>query len=381
LDHLAALDRDPTELGTMAVSTPTAVESPVPVPVPVVDPDATEVTPSSVAEEPTAVIAKPAPPPSRRPEQAEVTAVLTSKKAGRRRRWPWILLLVLAVLGGGGTGTYLLVSDKVPSHPIPNVVGRDRADAEGALLAAKFVVGVEERFVDGTKPGVITDQNPKAGAGPDGKALALKEGKRVTLVVSKGPPPTPVPDLTDLPEAKAKAEIEKAGHVVGEVGRPYDETVPGGVVMDWTHKGESPPKGATIDLTVSAGPRPRVIPDLFGKTYDQAAAALEAQGLVAVRGPDKFVDDDTNVGKVILAAPSQGNTVPRGTSVTLTVSKGRPEVPNLGGSTVDEATTKLAAVGLTLGSRFGPPGGRVFLSTPGAGTKVKPGSSVDVFIL
>ena len=73
--------------------------------------------------------------------------------------------------------------------------------------------------------------------------------------------------------------------------------------------------------------------------------------------------------------------MPRGTAVTLTVSKGRPEVPNLNGSTVDEATQKLAGQGLTLGSKFGPNGGRVFLSTPQAGTKVRPGSSVDVFIL
>ena len=380
LNHLAALDSDPTELGTMEASKPTAVDPPVPVPVPVVDPDATRVTPSPVAEEPTAVIATPEPAPSRRPEQAEATAVLVSKKGGRRRRWPWIVLLVLALLGAGA-GAYLLVSDNVPTHPVPNVIGRDRADAEGALVVAKFVVGVEEQFVDGTKPGVITDQNPKAGTGPDGKPLALKEGRRVTLVVSKGPPPTPVPDLSDLTEAKAKAEIEKVGHVLGDIERPYDETVPAGVVIDWSRKGESPPKGATIDLTVSAGPEPRVVPDLFGKTYDQAVAALEARGLKAVRGPDKFVDDDTNVGKVILAAPSQGVTVPRGTTVTLTVSKGRPEVPNLSGSTVDEASAKLAAVGLTLGSKFGPGGGRVFLSTPAAGSKVKPGSSVDVFIL
>jgi beta-lactam-binding protein with PASTA domain len=325
---------------------------------------------------PTAVIATPRP-----AEQAEVTAVLTSRKAGRRRRWPWILLLVLALVGGGGTGTYLLVSDRVPSHPIPGVVGRDRADAEGALKAAKFAVVVEEQFMDGTPSGRVADQNPKAGADAEGEPLTLKEGSRITILVSKGPPPTPVPDLTGVTHAKAVAEIEKVGHVVGKIEEPYDETVPEGIVMDWTRKGESPPKGATIDLVVSAGPEPRVVPTLFGLTYEQAVAAIEARGLRAVRGPDKFVDDDANIGKVILAAPSQGVTVPRGTTVTLTVSKGRPEVPNLNGSTVEEASAKLAAQSLVLGSKFGPNGGKVFLSTPTAGTKVRPGATVDVFIL
>ncbi|HEV3498205.1 MAG TPA: PASTA domain-containing protein, partial [Actinomycetes bacterium] len=377
MNHLAALEGDPTDLGTMPAPKPPPPAAPVPAVPAVSEPEVTKVTPAFVEPEaaPTAVIATP-----REPEQAEVTAVLTSKKAGRRRRWPWILLLVLALVGGGGTGTYLLVSDRVPSHPIPGVVGRERADAEGALRAAKFVVVVEEQFMDGTRPGLVADQTPKAGTDADGEPLTLKEGGRITILVSKGPPPTPVPDLTGLTQAKAEAEIGKVGHVVGKVEEPYDETVPEGIVMDWTRKGESPPKGATIDLTVSAGPEPRVVPTLFGLTYDQAVAAIEARGLRAVRGPDKFVDDDANIGKVILAAPSQGVTVPRGTTVTLTVSKGRPEVPNLTGSTVEEARTKLAAQGLTLGTSFGP-GGRVFLSRPAAGSKVAPGSSVDVFIL
>jgi beta-lactam-binding protein with PASTA domain/tRNA A-37 threonylcarbamoyl transferase component Bud32 len=380
-NHLAALEGDPTDLGT--VPSPKPVDPPAPpVPVTIADADATRVTPPPAVEDAlTNVMAVPEVKPRRKAEQAEVTAVLMSKKAGRRRRWPWIVLVVLALLGGGGTGTYLLIGEQVPSHPLPNVMTRDRADAEGVLRAAKFVVVVDEQFIDGTKPGVVTDQTPKAGTDTDGKPLTLKEGKQVRLVVSKGPPPTAVPDLTSLTEAAARAEIEKVGHVVGEVEKPYDETVQAGIVMNWSRKGESPPKGATVDLAVSAGPEPRVIPTLFGLTYEQAVAALEARGLKAVRGPDKFVEEDDQKGKVILAAPGQGNSVARGTPVTLTVSKGRPEVPNLNGSTVDEATAKLAAQGLVLGSKFGPSGGKVFLSTPGAGAKVKPGSSVDVFIL
>jgi serine/threonine-protein kinase len=190
-----------------------------------------------------------------------------------------------------------------------------------------------------------------------------------------------VPALADLSEAQAKAAIEKVGHVVGSVNRPYDENVDAGQVMDWTHKGESPPKGATIDLTVSAGPAPRVIPNLAGLTYDQAVTALQAKGLVPARAPDQYNDDDSTAGKVVSASPSQGSTVKRGETVTMSVSKGRPEVPSVIGLSVDDAKAKLATVGLTLDGKYGPSGGKVFLSTPSAGTKVKPGSSVDVFIL
>jgi beta-lactam-binding protein with PASTA domain len=56
-------------------------------------------------------------------------------------------------------------------------------------------------------------------------------------------------------------------------------------------------------------------------------------------------------------------------------------VPSLSGLSVSDAQAKLATVGLTLDGKYGPSGGHVFLSTPSSGTKVKPGSSVDVFII
>ena len=168
--------------------------------------------------------------------------------------------------------------------------------------------------------------------------------------------------------------------MVNEIERPYDEEVPSGQVIDWAPKGTSPPKGANVDLTVSAGPAPRQIPVLAGLTYEQAVAALEARQLKTARAPDVYNNDDATAGKVVLASPAQGNSVARDSVVTLTVSIGRPVVPELKGLTVEEARTKLAAVGLKLGSTFGP-GGKIFLTTPGSGSRVPPGSSVDVFIL
>jgi beta-lactam-binding protein with PASTA domain/serine/threonine protein kinase len=391
LNHLAALEGDPTDLGNVPKAEPKYVAAP-PQPVAPQAPSpaeaVTQVTPvpvpPAVDSTPTTAIAKPETKRASRrgAEQAEVTAVLMSKKAGRRRRWPWVVLLLLAVLGGGGTGGYLLlVAEQVPSHPLPDVTKADRATAEGALRAIRFEVAIDERFIDATTAGIVVDQNPKAGVDSKGKPITLKEGKTVTLVVSKGPPPTPIPDLSEMTEAKAREEITKVGHVVGAVDKPYDETVTAGIVMDWAPKGTSPPKGATVDLKVSAGPAPRVIPTLAGRSYESAVAALEAIGLRAARAPDQYSDDDSTKGKVIGASPSQGATVKRGDVVTITMSVGRPEVPSLNGLTVAEAEAKLATVGLKLDSKFGPSGGKVFLTTPGAGTKVSPGSSVDVFIL
>ena len=399
--HLATLDGDPTDLGSRPASADatlaTPIVTPTPPSTPAADTDATMATPvvkpiaapvaeSVIEHAPTGVLARPDAEPTpkrrRRAEKAEVTAVLVSRKGRRRRRWPWVMVLIVALLGAvGGGGTYLLASIQVPNVPLPDVTQRDRATAEGALTAARFEVIVDEQYIDATVPGIVVDQRPKAGIDPEGKPVTFKEGSRVTLLVSKGPPPTAIPDLTDLTEAKAVAEIEKVGHLVGDVNKPYSETVKAGQVMDWSPKGTSPPKGATVDLTVSAGPAPRTIPPLAGKTYEAASAASKQLGSRWPTLADQYNDDDDTKGKVVGASPSQGSTAQRGDQVTVTVSIGRPEVPSLSGLTVAQAEAKLATVGLTLDGKYGPGGGKVFLSTPGSGSKVKPGSSVDVFIL
>ena len=298
-------------------------------------------------------------------------------KAGRRRRrrWPYLVLLVLVLAGGGAAAAYVLTSNRAPSIPLPNVVDQPELQAATTLRNLKFDVDLRQEYFDGSTPGLVRLQQPQGGG-----SATLKEGSKVTLVVSKGPPPTPVPDLASLDEEGARKALEAAGHVLGQVTRTNDENVAEGVVLNWTQKGESPPKGATIDLVVSAGPAPRVVPSVEGRTYDDAAAALAEVGLEAER-VDVYTDDDGSAGKVVSSAPGGGAEVTRGSTVTLTVSKGQPAVPKLNGLSADEATAALQAVGLTLGSTFGPSSGDVFLSLPGEGTKVRPGASVTIYLL
>ncbi|MEA2972046.1 MAG: eukaryotic-like serine/threonine-protein kinase [Actinomycetota bacterium] len=325
-----------------------------------------QAAPTTVAR--TTPVREPAAPPYVPPE-------LSRAGRRRRRRWPYLVLIFLVLAAGVGAGSYYLVSSRAPSHPLPDVVGQTELQAATALRALKFDVQTREEYFDGSTPGEVKLQTPAGG----GEAT-LKEGKRVTLVVSKGPAPTPVPDLAALDEAGARKAIEAVGHVVGTVTARNDETVPAGGVLEWTHKGESPPKGVTVDLVVSDGPAPRELPNLAGKSFDEAASALDALGLDADR-IDAYTDDDGSAGKVTGTDPGAGTKVSRGTTVTVTVSKGQPAVPKLSGLSADDAAAALEAGGLHVGSTFGPNSGDVFLTLPGEGTKVKPGASVTIYLL
>src|SRR4029078_582795 len=138
-----------------------------------------------------------------------------------------------------------------------------------------------EEFSDGTAAGGVIDQSPNARA-------KVKERSTDKLVIANGPHPAPVPELINLTQSAAKEKVSAVGLVPGNVANDYSETVAEGVVLDYTTK-EQKPKGTAIALSVSAGPRPRTVPNVAGKTYDQAAASLAQVGLTAVRA-DAFSD-------------------------------------------------------------------------------------------
>ena len=302
-------------------------------------------------------------------DDAADAAVVAEK---RRRRWPKVLIALLLIAGLVGGGAYAWNESQVPSVRVPSVRGMTEDQAKAAVVKAGFKFRVEKReFRDGTVAGTVLNQDPATGT--------AKEGSTIEVIVSRGPPPVGVPDLAGVKEDEARARLAAAGLVVGEVKRPFSETVAKDIVMEWSPKGEEIPKGSAVALTVSAGPEPRRISDWRNKTFEEAKAGLEGSGLV-VRRVDAF-SDDVEAGRVVRTEPGNGQQAPKGSTVTVVVSKG-PDmvvVPDVRGNTVEEATTKIEAAGLRVTNVFGPPRRRVLITNPGAGTKVKRGAGVDLY--
>jgi serine/threonine-protein kinase len=251
------------------------------------------------------------------------------------------------------------------------VTGESIDQARAALDPLGFTVVVEEQFVDDQGAGTVVSQAPPVGQ-------KLKEGKPVTLVVSKGPTPVDPPDLTGKTQDEATAALEGVGLKVGEVAGKFDESTDAGDVLDWEPKSGTR-KGDAVNLVVSKGPALRTIPVVTTMTYEQAAKALQDLGLAAAR--DERYDDEVPEGKIIGTRPPAGYQVERGSTVTVVLSKGRPAVPNLSGKTEAEAKAALEAVDLRLGAVYGPSGGHVVLITPGAGTRVARGSTVSIYLI
>ena len=167
------------------------------------------------------------------------------------------------------------VSRGVETKTVPDVVGKTKDQATAAIKAAGLTPGdVTEEYSASVDSGKVISSDPKAGK-------VIKHTEKVALVVSKGKEPATIPDVTGLSEDEAKKALEDAGLKKGKVGKGYSDSVAkGNVISSSPIAGASGYyKGDSVDLTVSKGPEKVTIPDVTGKSQDEAKKILEEAGL------------------------------------------------------------------------------------------------------
>ena len=169
-----------------------------------------------------------------------------------------------------------------------------------------------------------------------------------------------VPDLYDMtieeaendPRVKDIFEIQKAGS-------EFSSDVQEGHILRQDPKGGENRKGSqlVIQVWVSAGEETGEMPDLKNQTLQDARILLEKLNKeynleLTVEAPEdqKQYSDDIPADSVISTIPAKGETLKKGDTVTLIVSKG-PEVkpvtvPTFVGLNIDETLAQLSGYGL-----------------------------------
>jgi eukaryotic-like serine/threonine-protein kinase len=293
----------------------------------------------------------------------------------RRRRGRWILgtLFALLAVGAGAWGiwTYLVPH----SVRVPPVVGSRLATARAELESADLTVRIAAgRYTPGAAEGSIVAVRPAAGT-------ELRTGSVVTLVPSLGPPPVKVPTLVGLTVPQARRALAKAGLELGQHPSRFDTSRPAGrVVAQGVASGGERPQGSAIDVVVSKGPPPVPVPKVVGKTEDQARTAL---GDFAVIVATDYSDSVTR-GHVISQDPAAKSELQPGAQVHLVISLGPQQfpVPSFQGLSRDDAVSRIRSLGL-VPSVYPVPGSSgttVVSQLPNAGTIVKAGSTITIYI-
>ena len=193
--------------------------------------------------------------------------------------------------------------------------------------------------------------------------------------------PGTVPQLSNKTVAEAQQLLRAAGFQSTTKDVYDDDVSPGLVVGSEPAAGEVIRKFLPVSLAVSKGPQLFPLPQLTGKSLDEAKTALNGAGMALGKVSETF-DESEPAGTVLAQAPRSGNPVRHGTPVDLTVSKGPQPipVPDVRGQSQADAVKAIEAAGLkavvapeTVNDRKVPEGA-VVAQDPASGNLTKGGS-------
>ena len=194
-----------------------------------------------------------------------------------------------------------------------------------------------------------------------------------------------VPSVVGKTVDEATAAIEEAGFELGKVEESFDDNVEAGQVISQDPKGDSKQaKGTKINLSVSKGTKAITVPDLSGKTADEAKKELTANGLKSASGEAEY-SDTVEEGHVISQNPAAGTEVAKDSTVTYILSKGSAgiDVPNVVGMLEGAATTALNNAGFYVNADYVASdtveAGLVISQDPSSG-KLKEGDAVNIVV-
>ena len=264
----------------------------------------------------------------------------------------WIIAATAAlVLVIGGFFAYRWITDN--GREIPILANLTEGQATNSITEYGWDIERIEEFSEDIEAGRVIRTDPPAGD-------SLKSSGVLTLVVSSGPPPVPLPDLATLDSVAAVTALGNSGLQANVLEEP-SEDVPVGVVVRWVvpeqpnlAAGDDVIKGTTIDVYVSQGPAPRIVPDLKGQTLESATAKLVELRLTIKRLDDQFFID-VPAGAIGSQVPAAGEQVTRDSEISVVVSKG-PDVvavPVLRRLNFEQVKQAITDAGLVVGNVTG----------------------------
>ena len=176
------------------------------------------------------------------------------------------------------------------------------------------------------------------------------DNKETSTNISTESSTVQVPTVAGSTQDEAIGLLEEAGLDYRIQEREDESTEKGIVISSTPEAGARVDKGTTITLFVSKGNESVKMPNVVDVSLEQAKSQLEGMGLKVTVNNE--YDDTIEENRVISSSPAAGETVKLGTTVTLTVSKGKEKttMPYVVNKSYDDAVYALSQAGLNVGS-------------------------------
>ena len=297
------------------------------------------------------------------------------KKASKRVRRNRKVAIILAIaLGIGGWYTLVGPGSRVV---VPSVVGGTYEQALSTLTPLGLTtVILEKRFDEDIAKGAIIETSPPGGG-------RVESGGQVKLIVSKGPERYIIPSVAGLTPEAATNALEKFPLIVGANTEVFNKEIPKGFVISTKpESGTEVKRDTPVSLVISKGVETVALVSYSGKSGEQALNELNDLGF-DVESTYAF-NERVLSGVVISQTPTGVDVAPKGSTVTLIISKGSQYVfiPNVFSLDQIKATQALQDLQLKvvvkkLGTKKVK---KVTNISPKVGSKVKRGSVVTITV-
>jgi serine/threonine-protein kinase len=237
----------------------------------------------------------------------------------RRPRGPLVALFGAVLIGVAVLVAFLVkgvLGNDSGLIGTPNVIGISQQDATLRLADEGLQVGEVTMKFDPKPAGTVVGQSPEAG-------FLVGKGGSVDLTVSKGLEQTIVPQIIGQSQEEAVAALKEAKLVIGQI-ITRDVNLPTGQVLAMQPPpGTQVAAGTKVTLVVASGQVQ--VPDLRGKTQEEAVTALQMLGFsVGLEPRDdagcRAGDPASNCGKVIDQRPIN-QLAPRGSTVVIVIAR------------------------------------------------------------
>jgi beta-lactam-binding protein with PASTA domain len=235
-----------------------------------------------------------------------------------RERLEWVsrmalLVFILAAAAFLSAITAMRIAIHGREVNMPNLVGKNVAEANGLLRSRGLVLRVADRLYSELPINAVVRQSPPPG-------MLMKVSQQAHVVLSLGQRQLQIPLLEGNSLRASRIELLRAGLQVGEVsGVTMPDDPPDTVILQTPRPGGG---AATprVDVLVSAGPRESayVMPHLVGLNEVDAQHRLDVAGL---RRKVNYVSaPQWPHGAVIDQAPLSGQRIPSSITIELTVA-------------------------------------------------------------
>ena len=206
----------------------------------------------------------------------------------------------------------IVVSGGPASAPVTDVEGLSASAALAKLRKAGFKPRSSSETSSTVAAGKVIGTDPPAGT-------EKQLGSPVVVLVSSGPAPVKVPDVTGQSLSAAEATLTNASLEVGTVTKRSSASAsPGTVLSQSPATGTSVKAESKVDLVVAQAPKEVAVPDVLGESQTLALVALGQAGFKP-KTTSEQTSEASKVGMVLHQSPAAGAKAPKGSAVTIAI--------------------------------------------------------------